>query len=179
MYAKHRNSKQTNNLVFVDRTPLAVNTDNSKTKDEPTYDRLLPRADKPYRIASVQQHTLAINEHGVPNTISIDRAESAPSHNRNVHVGDGRDGIRVKRAIIEEECQAPESKAAQRERCDTDNTNTHPARVASKNTDVHEPRKSNNPDINDDEVDIREYAVGRTVEHKQRNGKTHYVIAWY
>lgn len=49
---------KTNDLAFVGRPPLAVNTSGSTTIDEPPFNRLMPRADGPYRIMSVQQRSL-------------------------------------------------------------------------------------------------------------------------
>lgn len=73
----------TNKLLFVDRALISLNISTLKTADQPTYKKLMSRADRPYRILWLQQHTLNIDENGVTNTISMRNVASARSHNTN------------------------------------------------------------------------------------------------
>lgn len=68
------------------RPPLAMKTSSSNTSNKPTYCKVLSRTGGPYRINCIQQHTLTLEENGVLNTISVDRAAHAPSGNTNVNV---------------------------------------------------------------------------------------------
>lgn len=85
----------------------------------------------------------------------------------------------TRRAVFEDECQAPKGEVLEIERCDTDDTNTHLARVASKKSDAHKPCDFKDPDVNDDGVDIREYAEAQIVRHTRSNGRMHHVVRWY
>lgn len=49
--------------------------------------RLIPIADGSFCITSVEQHTLTIEENGVVNSISIDRATHAACNNTNASIG--------------------------------------------------------------------------------------------
>lgn len=95
-------------FVFVDTAPLVVIAKYSKKRDKQTYNRLQLEADGPYRIISVQQHTLKIDEESVRNTISIDRAALVPSDNRNASIGKERTVIEGEEIVIENEHQAPD-----------------------------------------------------------------------
>lgn len=91
---------KTKELVLIYMPPLVVNTNSSKTTDIPTNNKLLLRADAPYRIISVRQHTLTFVESGVPSTTPVDPATPAPSHNTNIDAGDECDAIGSERATI-------------------------------------------------------------------------------
>lgn len=67
-------------MVFVDRSPLSATvTTSASAMANATYNKLLIRALGPFHVNSVQPHTLTIEEDGIPNTISIDRATRAPT----------------------------------------------------------------------------------------------------
>lgn len=169
---------RTSELVFVDRPQLPVGTNNLKTTDKQKY-KLLPWADGPYRIISVQQHTMTMNENVVLNAMSIDRATLASSNNSNANVGDGRNAIKGERAIIENEYQALEGDVGKNNWCDTLDTMTHLTPAAIKNMDGKKAGQFEDPDVNDDVVDVREFAVEQSVGQTQRNGRTHHVVRWY
>lgn len=86
-------------------------------------------------------HTLTIDKNGVTKTISIGRASLATSINTNAGRGEERNYIEGKGTIIENEHQVPEDEVAEKERCDTEDTPTHPEPVANRNIDAHKPRE--------------------------------------
>lgn len=60
--------------MYVDRPPhVTLPTDSYA--DE--YSKLLPRAFDPFRILQVTEHSLTVDENGMPNSISIDQATLA------------------------------------------------------------------------------------------------------
>lgn len=65
--------------------------------DSSTYHKLMPKSHKPYRISGMQQNTIMIYANGVPNTILIHQAATAPSSNMNAGIGDGKDAIEDKK----------------------------------------------------------------------------------
>lgn len=73
----------------------------------------------------------------------------------------------------------PKDEVAEIERCDNDDKNTHPAPAVSENIDANKLRESRDPDVNDDDDDTIEYAVGGIVKHTQRNRRTHYLVRLY
>lgn len=132
-----------------------------------------------YRIISVQQHTPAIHWNGVPNTILVDWATPAPSNDTIAEKRDGCNAIGCAGAVIENENQALIRKISDSERCDTHEANTLAKLTTSKNIDAHNLREYKDPDVNDNEVYIREHAVKRILVHVQRNRTTHYVVRRY
>lgn len=81
---------------------------------------LKPRAGGPFRAITVPQHTLTIDENGVANTLSIDRATHAPSENTNASVGGEEIAIKGEEITVNNEQQALEGKIAKSERYGTD-----------------------------------------------------------
>lgn len=71
-----------NKVVLAERTTLAMKRDSNNT-DKPIYKKLTRKADGPFRIISVQQHTLPIDKNGVANTISMNPSVHAPFRNTN------------------------------------------------------------------------------------------------
>lgn len=102
---------KTNSLEFVDGPLLLVSTNSSKTNDKPTYKKSTTRDDGPYRIITFQQYTLIIDENGVPNTITIDRAGPAPSDNTKAGIEKEMNATEGEKAIVNNEHQLPEGKA--------------------------------------------------------------------
>lgn len=171
--------------------------------DKRTYNKLMSRSDEPYRIICVQQH-LSIDEKGVLNTISIDRATATPSDDTNTGRGDERDAVKGEEAIIENEHQASEGKVAKSKRCDTDDRGTNTAPAEIKIIDAHQPCEYKDPNINDEEdggqtseqaktqkshlgkpitrwnnvrkdvVDAKEYTEEQNVGRMKENGRTHF-----
>lgn len=97
------------------------------------------RADEPYRIISVWQHTITIHDYGSPRTVSIDPVTLARSDNTNAGIGVERATIKGEEADIENEHHASDNKIAVRERCHTDDTYTH-AMSAETETSMHTNR---------------------------------------
>lgn len=83
----------------------------------------MTKADGPFRIIGVQQHTLIINENFVPNTISIDQAVPARPSNTDAIVAKERNAIEYG-VTVDKEHQACESKVAKSEWCETDDRRT-------------------------------------------------------
>lgn len=92
---------QTKKLLFLDRPPLVVSTDNSKTTYRRTENNLLRISYEPYCIVGDQMHIRNIDENGVPNTMSINRAMPESSSNTNARVGRKPSAIEGKSAITE------------------------------------------------------------------------------
>lgn len=137
---------------------------------------MLPRADGLYQILTVEQHTLTIDVNGVRNTIPIAYATPSACHKTNIHVGHGRKSIGGEREFIQNEYQSPVSVVAQNERNYNNETNKHPAPGVNENINAHTPRNSKHPDVNESEVDLREYAATAIVGRMQKIGRTHYVV---
>lgn len=97
---------KTNKIVFVERLPLAMGTNNLETTGKATHNSFLRRADRPYRILSVQRSMMTIDEKCVRNKISIGLGTSAPS-STNADVGRKRSAIRGKGAVFENKYHAP------------------------------------------------------------------------
>lgn len=115
---------------------------------------------------------MTIDENGVPNTTSIDRAALAPPKNSIASVVDERNPVRCEREISKNQHQAPEGEVAERERFDTDNTDTHLNPAASEKIDAHKPCEFRNRDVGDEKIDRRECAVEAlpvTYDTKSRN----------
>lgn len=58
-------------------------------------------SDRPYRIISVQQDTLTIDENGVPIIVSFDQVTLAPSDSANAGKVEERNAIKGEEVIIE------------------------------------------------------------------------------
>lgn len=128
---------KTKESVLVDRPLLAVDTNNWSTKDKHTYNKLLARADGPYRIIIIRQHTLNIDDNGVWNAIYVDRATPAPSHNTNADVSEKREAIGGEKAMIENEFKTFEGNVAESESYHIDDRNRHPTPAAMEHPPDH------------------------------------------
>lgn len=122
---------KSNESEFFASPPLALVTIKLRNEKKLTCNKFLPNKDGPYRILSVQHYKLTIDNYGVQNKISIDRATPASSRNLNANVGDERSSIKGQREILEKEYQAPEGKLAERERFETKERNAHPTSTSS------------------------------------------------
>lgn len=130
-YAKSSVFK-TSEFVFPDRTLLAVITNSLKPTDKLTYNKLMPVPDVTQRIVTVQPHTLINYENGVSNKISISWATTAPCKNTSAEISEEWKPTESKRAIIENEHHAPQSKVAKRRWSDKDGTHTHTPNARKK-----------------------------------------------
>lgn len=69
--------------IFVNRPPIAVIKVGASIMNKPTCKKFMRGSFGPFRIIGMQQHTLTIDENGVPNTISVYRGMHAPPINTN------------------------------------------------------------------------------------------------
>lgn len=106
---------------------------------EPTYNRLLQKADGPYCIISVAQKGPYIHKSEVPITISIDRAKLALSDNTDAGRGKEQNAIEGEEGSIDKELWTTESVVAESELCHTNDIQTHSAAAA--------PRTNRNIDV--------------------------------
>lgn len=80
----------------------------SKSTDKQTETKLQPRAAGPPHIICRQQHTLIMQENGVPNRMCIDITARAPFNNTDVTVDGAWYAIKSEEAIVITEYQALE-----------------------------------------------------------------------
>lgn len=94
--------------------------------DQPTYNNLVRRADKPYRIISDPQHTLTMDRNRFLYTISISRTLRALSDSTNAGIDSEGNGIEGDEESIEnEDHEARKGGDLQSERCVAGDTNTY------------------------------------------------------
>lgn len=84
----------------------------------------MPKANESFRIINAQHNTLIINEKGIPNTISIDRAPRAPLKSTNASVGKVHNAVVCEKAIIINYHKPRDGEVADIERCDTEDGDT-------------------------------------------------------
>lgn len=166
-HAKHRYSRYA--IVFGNSIQLAVGMNSSKTTYLPRYNKLLQRADGPYRTISVQHQKMTMEENGVLNTKTINRAALAPSYNTNANVCSGRTATGCERTVIENKYQTPDAKS-QRAYSVTPTRQKHTQRLwqAKSSTPTNGAIRKDR-DLKNGDDDIRKYAVERILGHKQRN----------
>lgn len=67
-------------MVYINKTPFAASfTGNAESLATTSYNKLICSTMEPFLIVSVQSHTLAINEQGINNTVSINLMTLAQS----------------------------------------------------------------------------------------------------
>lgn len=93
--------------------------------DKPTGKTLIPKSHELLRVTRLKQHTLAIYENRVPDTILIDHAAHTAPKNWNASVGGVLDAMKGKEASVIIKHQVPESKITDSERCELGHKSTH------------------------------------------------------
>lgn len=102
--------------------------------------KFLPRAYGLYLIISVESHTPAVDEVGLPNSMSLARGTTTRSNNKKFIVDGGEDDSKVKIQIVKKEFPVREDKVAKTPRCDSDGPKSHKALDVNKSIDGHKPR---------------------------------------
>lgn len=100
---------------------------NSKTTDDPTFNKRIARADAPYCITRVQNQTLTIKESGVLNAISIDWATPAIFENANVIIYKKRNATNGEKVNVMNEHQVHEGVVAKSLQCENYDRHRHTA----------------------------------------------------